>query len=237
MDSESFFKALYSPFLSELASLTPNDIQNEIARCFLVYFGEIKDGNVYILEGDALTKLSVEELSEELPFLVPQIEEFLSLLKIKHLNTHFSYNGLFVQKDKHWTIGGISSIFRDILSGKTTSYTFPISVEFSTDIGVKCTINVTLTNVKGEGVYLKAVPNVTSTKECSKKYTGYYASLDGSMDASVVINKFDLNFNLGNVLKYIIRAGKKDPSKHIEDLEKAKKYIEFEIDKLNGQSI
>ena len=52
------------------------------------------------------------------------------------------------------------------------------------------------------------------------------------MDAEVVINKFNLNFNRGNVIKYCIRAGKKDPSREIEDLEKAKRYIEFEISRL-----
>lgn len=65
------------------------------------------------------------------------------------------------------------------------------------------------------------------------KFTGYYASDDGELDAEVVINKFNLNFNRGNVLKYIIRAGKKDPSTEIEDLEKARRYIDFEIARLS----
>lgn len=39
-----------------------------------------------------------------------------------------------------------------------------------------------------------------------------------------------LNFNLGNVLKYIWRAGKKD--NELEDLEKAKYYIEREIERI-----
>ena len=65
------------------------------------------------------------------------------------------------------------------------------------------------------------------------KFTGYYASDDGELDAEVVINKFNLNFNRGNVLKYIIRAGKKDPSKELEDLEKARQYVEFEIARLS----
>ena len=44
------------------------------------------------------------------------------------------------------------------------------------------------------------------------------------------IHIWDLNFNLGNVIKYVCRAGKKDKSKTIEDLEKAKFYIEYEIE-------
>lgn len=38
-----------------------------------------------------------------------------------------------------------------------------------------------------------------------------------------------LNFARGNAVKYIVRAGLKDPSKEIEDLRKAIFYIEYEI--------
>ena len=47
-----------------------------------------------------------------------------------------------------------------------------------------------------------------------------------------VIQAWDLSFALGNVVKYIARAGRKDSSKLIEDLEKARKYLEFEIEHL-----
>lgn len=38
-----------------------------------------------------------------------------------------------------------------------------------------------------------------------------------------------LTFNLGNVVKYVCRAGRKDATKKIEDLEKAMDYLENEI--------
>ena len=44
-----------------------------------------------------------------------------------------------------------------------------------------------------------------------------------------VIRDWNLGFNLGSSLKYIARAGKKDPNKHIEDLEKAIEFINIEI--------
>lgn len=40
------------------------------------------------------------------------------------------------------------------------------------------------------------------------------------------------NFCRGNAIKYIFRAGEKDPSKEIEDLKKAVWYIEREIQRL-----
>ena len=46
------------------------------------------------------------------------------------------------------------------------------------------------------------------------------------------IESWDLNFSRGNAVKYICRSGVKDPEKEIEDLEKAKQYIQFEIDRL-----
>jgi len=45
------------------------------------------------------------------------------------------------------------------------------------------------------------------------------------------------NFNIGNAIKYLWRAGLKadgDESKHIEDLEKARWYISDEIKRLKG---
>lgn len=49
---------------------------------------------------------------------------------------------------------------------------------------------------------------------------------------------FGEGFNKGNVIKYIVRAGHKDPDAEIEDLEKAKWYLEREIERLkSGSSI
>ena len=41
-------------------------------------------------------------------------------------------------------------------------------------------------------------------------------------------------FNLGNTLKYLLRAGKKDPSKTLEDLKKARWYLDRHIKNLES---
>ena len=41
-----------------------------------------------------------------------------------------------------------------------------------------------------------------------------------------------LSFNLGNVVKYACRAGRKDATKKIEDLQKARDYLDNEIKRL-----
>jgi hypothetical protein len=47
-----------------------------------------------------------------------------------------------------------------------------------------------------------------------------------------VIEAWDLDFHLGNTVKYISRAGKKNPEKELEDLKKASWYLQRKIDNL-----
>jgi hypothetical protein len=54
----------------------------------------------------------------------------------------------------------------------------------------------------------------------------------GKIEVIDFIHAHDLNFNRGNVVKYTVRAGKKDPSKEIEDLRKAIDYLNFEIERI-----
>jgi len=56
---------------------------------------------------------------------------------------------------------------------------------------------------------------------------------DGGIETIDFIEAKGLDFNLGNAVKYISRAGKKDPSKKVEDLEKARWYLNREIARLS----
>lgn len=51
----------------------------------------------------------------------------------------------------------------------------------------------------------------------------------GRIECIEFITDKQLNFCRGNAVKYIVRAGKKDPDKEIEDLEKAAWYLNREI--------
>lgn len=46
---------------------------------------------------------------------------------------------------------------------------------------------------------------------------------------------FGEGFNRGNAIKYIARAGRKDPAKEVEDLKKARFYIDAEIKRLEKE--
>lgn len=53
-----------------------------------------------------------------------------------------------------------------------------------------------------------------------------------TIEAIDVIQAWELNFCLGNTVKYIARNGKKDPTKKIVDLKKALWYLDREIELL-----
>lgn len=54
---------------------------------------------------------------------------------------------------------------------------------------------------------------------------------DGQIEVIDFIDDKQLSYCLGNAVKYISRAGKKDPTKTIEDLQKAVWYLNHEIEK------
>lgn len=47
-----------------------------------------------------------------------------------------------------------------------------------------------------------------------------------------VIDQFGLDYCRGSAMKYIVRAGKKDPTKEVEDLKKARWFINHAIELL-----
>ena len=59
---------------------------------------------------------------------------------------------------------------------------------------------------------------------------------DGKIEVIDFIDDKGLGFCLGNAVKYISRAGKKDPDTAIEDLRKALWYINHEIERQQGHS-
>ena len=64
----------------------------------------------------------------------------------------------------------------------------------------------------------------------------HYGGANDPYEAIKVIRAWRLGFNLGNTVKYIARAGKKDPTKYLEDLKKALWYLNDEVEALEAQS-
>lgn len=63
----------------------------------------------------------------------------------------------------------------------------------------------------------------------------HYGGADNPYEAIKVIEAWNLDFCLGNTVKYIARAGKKEPEKLVQDLEKAKWYLERKLQQLKKE--
>lgn len=79
------------------------------------------------------------------------------------------------------------------------------------------------------------------TKQDRVEHPSHYTWLKDLCGIEVIDITRHMNFNLGNVIKYILRAGHKseeglsDKQKHIEDLKKALFYIKDEIKRLEEE--
>lgn len=69
-------------------------------------------------------------------------------------------------------------------------------------------------------------------------HPAHYGAADDPYETIKVIEAWGLGFSLGNAVKYISRAGRKDVTRTVEDLQKARWYLDHHIDRvkrgLNG---
>lgn len=63
----------------------------------------------------------------------------------------------------------------------------------------------------------------------------HYGGGDNPYEAIKVIEAWELDFCLGNTIKYISRAGKKSKDTEIQDLEKALWYLQRKVEALKAK--
>ena len=85
--------------------------------------------------------------------------------------------------------------------------------------------------IDGWWIHEDMIIEITEDKNDPVKHPCHYTDTVPGIECIQVTQHF--NFNRGNAIKYIWRAGKK--GNEIEDLQKAKQYIEFEIERLTKQ--
>jgi len=73
------------------------------------------------------------------------------------------------------------------------------------------------------------------TKSDAVNHPVHYGGMNNVYEAIKVIEAWDLGFHLGNTVKYISRAGKKDAI--IQDLKKARWYLDRYIAKLESDTL
>lgn len=100
------------------------------------------------------------------------------------------------------------------------------------------------TDIEKSGVATaEALANLTSTRlpalsariySEAVEHPAHYGG-DTPYEAIKVIQAWGLGFELGSVVKYISRAGKKPDEPYLKDLEKAQFYLQAEIDRVKDQ--
>jgi hypothetical protein len=73
-------------------------------------------------------------------------------------------------------------------------------------------------------------------KNAAIDHPSHYGGKNNPYEAIKVIEAWELGFCLGNVVKYISRAGKKHENV-LEDLKKARWYLDRHISKLEGKNV
>ena len=87
--------------------------------------------------------------------------------------------------------------------------------------------NGELVFIKGNDIYRRKLNDPVN-------HPSHYTK--GKIEVADFIADQKLNFDRGNAVKYVCRAGSKDPDKEIQDLEKAIWYINHEIKMLKGET-
>ena len=64
------------------------------------------------------------------------------------------------------------------------------------------------------------------------KEPSYYSGTKYGYSARKVVEDFNLSYNVGTAVSYLLRAGKKEGNPAEQDIQKAINHLHFEIDKL-----
>lgn len=64
----------------------------------------------------------------------------------------------------------------------------------------------------------------------------HYGGESNPFEVIKIAEYYDLNFSKGNILKYLLRCGKKAGEDPISDLLKIQQYAQFEINRLQKES-
>lgn len=83
---------------------------------------------------------------------------------------------------------------------------------------------------------IERMQNKTDEKESNEISKPSHYCEGRKYEPKDVIRDWDLNFNLGNVVKYVSRNGRKPNESSLKDLEKARQYLDFEIAAIKAES-
>jgi len=144
-------------------------------------------------------------------------------------------NGILKKQYDNWII-----IYQENVNGKTIES--KIDVESTDAIHLPLDWHNSIVDFKvnlhivGSGDYAETIRYAKINSFVESNYTihpDYYNSTN--ITPLDIIDDWNLDFRLGNVIKYIARAGKKNSETEILDLEKALSYLKGKINHLKNK--
>lgn len=78
-------------------------------------------------------------------------------------------------------------------------------------------------------------PTISKVDHPKVDHPNHYGGADNTYEAIKVIDAWGLGFCLGNTLKYIARAGRKNGESVLDDLKKARWYLDYHIARLESR--
>lgn len=130
--------------------------------------------------------------------------------------------------DPHWNSAKVKEINKKVLATEKRFMNVANALAKKLDISAKSAHDIMQSDTAFD-VFKNAVKIGTDESDKIMKnvdHPSHYQTSSG-IEVIDVIEAFDLGFNLGNVIKYVLRCGKKDAD--VQELEKAKWYLEREI--------
>lgn len=116
------------------------------------------------------------------------------------------------------------------INGKYVSNAHIVGKVYTYDLGCRANGKVALKNVREYNLSKPCGENTGHNDNVN--HPNHYT--DGSIEVIDYIEDKHLSYHLGNAIKYISRAGKKNVDKYVEDLEKAVWYINREIERFKA---
>jgi hypothetical protein len=135
----------------------------------------------------------------------------------------------------------VCNTYKKMVNKPETSTTYNKSMKIMAEIAANKTNimyenylkRVDATSYKGVDPFAGAKPTAVTVPDTALR-PSHYGGANSTYEVFNVLEAWglDKDFYLGNVIKYIARAGKKDTTKELEDLEKAEVYLKRRIAEL-----
>lgn len=168
-------------------------------------------------------KENVEVLGKDISFVMKAMNERCESIERKINSLNERLDDIYERLDAHEiNLNALGETVTDILEDMHEDMKSPISEHFEGHIG-NCSFKVPEITIDGKKFDIGLDFADDESENDNVNHPSHYT--DGKYEVIQFIEDYHLPYHIGNAVKYISRAGKKDEDKYIEDLKKAEWYI------------